>query len=344
MTENFLLSYLGRVEANYSQSLAISLAMSVSFCSEFLGLLSEKAIETGKNQLANKIKNAQDENEEPSIDLERHLGDYGRIDLQIHFDQQLVLGLENKIDALLGDDQIGRYLRYYQTYFPDSFVLIFLAPSNYPHTSSIDFDHPNIIHITYNELAGIAEQLASECADGGFENKFLNALSIYYFQIDRGGNTPYQHTKTAHRSGKKRLYYNWHIRSTWDVLHQVRDEVANELGFVKNSNAMFMGAALEEMSQKPINTFVDMENLYAEVWDGFRKGGRQLSEERYYYAIADHIMQRINDQDFKLRVQNLAIQLKDKPYTEGIKSQIRKNPAKADEFSTEMVPTDIEVK
>ena len=125
--------------------------------------------------------------------------------------------------------------------------------------------------------------MASECADGGFENNFLNALSIYYLQIDQGGNTPYQQTKTVHRSGKKQLYYNWHIRSTWDVLHQVRDEVAGELGFVKNSNAMFMGAALEEMSQKGASNTGKKGTDYVGL--GF------VSGNVYAYRISQRLLQ-----------------------------------------------------
>lgn len=345
MDDNGLSRIFGSSESGYTHAFALALSTLPIFRRMFL----EKVKEVVPAELQPMLECNFDV--EPVVETEFYLGQYGRIDIQMHFSERLVIGIENKRAAPVGHEQLKRYATYYEKLFGSNFLLILLSPSNYVLVPDEIPEQSNFIHVSYASMAEGLAVIISNDTDSSKIGTLYKQLHDYFaidtFSSNSRLNTSYKRSGAAMprvkpeswKAPKRNVlgepfYFNWGLRTTWDEY----DAMPQRFGFKTNSTAILDAAALEERTGLTIQSFADYERVRDIDKMRYIVKGKLIKDRNYHPYLCDHVLRRAGSEDFRIKTRNLARKMNGTPLTERILNEMAAKPDVRTRYSTELVP------
>jgi PD-(D/E)XK nuclease superfamily len=165
-------------ELAYSGVLAQTLGLSSAYRHLFLSKLAELTEPSIGSELR-----AAAESSVITIETEKYLGSLGRIDIFAEFGGAFTLGIENKKNAVLQENQLTRYDNYLRKKSVP-FLLVFLAPSNYL-LAIKEVEHlRRFVSLTYKVLNGWTNEYLIKGALSDLERHYFGEFNYFTGELE----------------------------------------------------------------------------------------------------------------------------------------------------------------
>ena len=106
--------------------------------------------------------------------------DAGRIDVFAHFESlELVIGIEVKVNAGEGLEQVEKYQNFLCQKYPDPYnkVIVFLTPEGYPSTTKSSVPGVHVLEMSWSNIAGMIRKMQATLGnENDFRMQFLQHL------------------------------------------------------------------------------------------------------------------------------------------------------------------------